>query len=277
MNIARNRSGTTLTELLVVLVVMGVISASMTGLMVSQSRFFNDQEGQANARRVARSGTTLLMSDLRAIETNAGIVSADGTSFEVRVPYRTGVICGSAGGGNMIASMLPVDSMIIANITHTGWFWIDSIGGIHYQYGAARPTPSAGDVSVCTSNAITPVTNGEIVSFPGSPPSGANPGSTVTLYQRVQYFWAASASVPGTRGLFRRIQSAASTEELVAPFDASAAFRYHMDNGSIVSAPGVMSDIRGIEFALTGLNERNVTQGQTQRAPFVTSVFFENR
>jgi hypothetical protein len=38
-----------------------------------------------------------------------------------------------------------------------------------------------------------------------------------------------------------------------------------------------MADIRGIEFALTGLNERNVTRGRTQRAPLLTSVFFENR
>lgn len=276
MTIVRNRSGTTLTELLVVMVVMGVVGAAMTGLMVSQSRFFNDQEGQANARRVARSGTTLLLSDLRAIETSSGIVTATATSFEVRVPYRVGVVCGTSGGGNLIATMQPVDSMIVANVTHTGWFWVDSIGGIHYRLGAAAPS-AGGAASVCTGNAVTPIPNGDVVSFPGSPPSGANPGSTVTLYQRVQYFWGNSTSVPGTRGLFRRIQSAALSEEMVAPFDTTAAFRYHMNDGSIVSTPGTMADIRGIEFALTGLNERNVTGGRTQRAPLLTSVFFENR
>jgi prepilin-type N-terminal cleavage/methylation domain-containing protein len=276
MTIVRNRSGTTLTELLVVMVVMGVVGAAMTGLMVSQSRFFNDQEGQANARRVARTGTTLLLSDLRAIETSSGIVTATPTSFEVRVPYRVGVVCGTSGGGNLIATMQPVDSMIVASVTPTGWFWVDSIGGIHYRLGASSPS-AGGAASVCTGNAITPIPNGDVVSFPGSPPAGANPGSTITLYQRVQYFWGNSTSVPGTRGLFRRIQSAAMSEEMVAPFDTTAAFRYHMNDGSIVSSPGTMADIRGIEFALTGLNERNVTRGRTQRAPLLTSVFFENR
>lgn len=275
MKLTGHRSGTTLTELLVVMVVMGVVGASMTGLMVSQSRFFNDQEGQANARRVARTPTTLLLSDLRAVETTNGIVSANSNSFDVRVPYRTGVVCG-ASAGSLIATMQPVDSMIVANVTHTGWFWVDSIGGVHYQLAGAAPSNASGSASVCTSNNITPIANGNVVAFPITP-SGANPGSTVTLYQRVQFFWGNSASVPGTRALYRRVLSAGQSEELVAPFDTSAAFRYHMANGTIVSNPGTMSDVRGIEFSLTGLNERNLTSGRTQRTPLVTSVFFENR
>ena len=275
MKIMNNRSGTTLTELLVVMVVMGVVGASMTGLMVSQSRFFNDQEGQANARRVARTPTTLLLSDLRAVETTNGIVSATPSSFDVRVPYRTGVVCG-ASGGSLIATMQPVDSMIVANVTHTGWFWVDSIGGVHYQLAAAAPSNAPGSASVCNNSNITPITGGDVVAF-AITPSGANPGSTVTLYHRVQYSWGNSASVPGTRALFRRVLTSGQAEELVAPFDTSAAFRYHMANGSMNSNPSVMSEVRGIEFSLTGLNERNLTSGRTQRTPLVTSVFFENR
>jgi type II secretory pathway pseudopilin PulG len=276
MKILNNRSGTTLTELLVVMVVMGVVGASMTGLMVSQSRFFNDQEGQANARRVARTPTTLLLSDLRGVETTNGIVSANSGSFDVRVPYRTGVVCG-ASGGSLIATMQPVDSMITANVTHTGWFWVDSIGGVHYQLAGAAPSGASGSASICTTgNNVTPIPNGDVVAFPITP-SGANPGSMVTLYHRVRYFWANSTSVPGTEGLFRRVLSSGFTEELVAPFDTSASFRYHMANGTMDPNPSVMSDVRGIEFSLTGLNERNLTSGRTQRAPLVTSVFFENR
>lgn len=276
MKILQSRSGTTLTELLVVMVVMGVLGASMTGLMVSQSRFFNDQEGQANARRVSRTPTTLLLSDLRSVETTNGIVSAGPTSFDVRVPYRTGVVCGLSGGGSLIATLQPIDSMVASNVAHTGWFWVDSIGGVHYQLGAAKPSNASGSASVCTTNSVTPITGGDVVSFPINP-SGANPGTIVTLYHRVQYFWGNSASVPGTRALFRRVLTAGSSEELVAPFDTSATFRYHMANGTLTSNPGVMSDVRGIEFSLTGLNERNLTSGRTQRTPLVTSVFFENR
>jgi hypothetical protein len=275
MSMLRNRSGTTLTELLVVMVVMGVIGASMTGLMVSQSRFFNDQEGQANARRVARAPTTLMFSDLRGVETTTGIVSANADSFDVRMPYRTGVVCDNSGI-NVIATMMPVDSMFSVQVKHTGWFWVDSIGGVHYQLGAAKPTVS-GNSTDCTNNGVTPIAGGEIVTF-GIAPSGANPGTPVTLYQRVKYFWGNSTSVPGTRALFRRILSGGgATEEVAAPFDASASFRYHMVNGTMNANPGTMSDIRGIEFNLTGLNERNVTGGRTQRTPLVTSVFFENR
>ena len=275
ITIMRNRRGTTLTELLVVMVIMGVLGAAMTGLMVSQSRFFNDQEGQANARRVARTPTTLLLSDLRGVETTNGIVSADASSFDVRVPYRTGIVCGATAGA-LVVTMQPVDSMVLANVTHTGWFWVDSIGGVHYQLGAAAPSSASGSASVCTGNGVTPITTGDVMSFPMTP-TGANPGSIVTIYQRVTYYWGNSTSVPGTRALFRRINTGGSVEELAAPFDASAGFRYHLVNGTITSTPGTMSDIRGIEFNLTGLNERNLTSGRTQRTPLVTSVFFENR
>jgi hypothetical protein len=275
MNVLKSRSGTTLTELLVVMVVMGVVGASMTGLMVSQSKFFNDPEGQANARRVARTPTTLLLADLRGVETTNGIVSANSGSFDVRVPYRTGVVCGISGG-SLIATLQPVDSMITANVVHTGWFWVDSIAGVHYQFAGAAPSGASGSASTCTANNVTPIPNGDVVAFPTTP-SGANPGSTVTLYHRIRYFWANSTSVPGTEGLYRRVLSSGFTEELVAPFDTSAAFRYHMVNGTMDSNPSVMSDIRGIEFSLTGLNERNLTSGRTQRTPLVTSVFFENR
>jgi hypothetical protein len=272
----RNRSGTTLTELLVVMVVMGVVGASMTGLMVSQSRFFNDQEGQANARRVSRTPTTLLLSDLRAVEATNGVVSADANSFDVRVPYRTGVVCGESGG-KLVVTMQPVDSMVLTNVSHTGWFWVDSIGGVHYQLGAAAPSGASGSASVCASNNVTAITNGNVVAFPITP-TGANPGSAVTVYQRVQYTWGNSTTVPGTRALFRRVLTGGgSAEELVAPFDSTAVFRYHLVNGTITSTPSTMSEIRGIEFNLTGLNERNLTSGRTQQTPLVTSVFFENR
>jgi hypothetical protein len=70
------------------------------------------------------------------------------------------------------------------------------------------------------------------------------------------------------------------TEELSAPYDASAKFSFFV--GSSVTpqdaAPGDLSTLRGIQLNMTGLSER-APSGATfkQRAPFVTAVFFKNR
>ncbi|MCI0436176.1 MAG: hypothetical protein L0271_21420 [Gemmatimonadetes bacterium] len=263
-----------LTELIVVMVVMGIIGAAMTGLMVSQSRFFNDQEGQASARRVARAGTSMLLADLRMVEPG-GILAAAPDSFTILVPYRLGVICGAAGGLTA-AALQPVDSVVSAEAGYSGFAFIDSTNAVRYV--GAAPTVGAGGVATCIAQGVDTIPGGRVVVI-ASTPAGANPGSPILMLQRLTYAIRPSTAVPGRRGLYRRVVDLNRFEELTAPLDTTATFRYFTSaTAAPVTNPSPLSSVIGVQLELVGYNERQgVAQGRTQRAPLLTSVFFENR
>jgi len=269
-----NRPGSMLTELVVVMLVMGVIGASITGLLVTQSRFFNDQEGQAAARRVARAGTSMLFADLRMVE-NGGIVAAVPDSFTILVPYAWGVSCGPAGGRTH-ATLQPVDSVMLAEAGYSGWAYIDSTNAVSYVTPGGNI--NAGTASTCTGQGVDPIAQGRVISIVGTP-AGANPGSPLFLVQKLTYKLRPSVAVPTQLGLFRTIVDRNLTEELAGPLDRTATFRYFVSpTGAPVTNPSPVTSVTGIQLELVGFNERaGIAQGQTQRAPLLTSVFFENR
>ncbi len=270
----RVRQGSMLTELIVAMVVMGLVGAAMTSLMVGQSRFFNDQEGQASARRVARAGTSLILSDLRMVENN-GVVAAAPDSFTILVPYRMGVVCG-VSSGNTHAAMQPADSVTLAEAGHSGWAYIDSTMAVNYVVPGG--SVGTGSPSVCTAQGVDTIPRGRVISITGTV-AGANPGSPLFLVQRLTYAFRPSTAVPGQRGLYRRTVAANRLEELAAPFDTTARFSYFTTSmGAAVPNPSPLNSVRGIQLELVGFNERGgVARGRTQRAPLMTSVFFENR
>ena len=84
----------------------------------------------------------------------------------------------------------------------------------------------------------------------------------------------------GGTGLFRKRLDDSYEEELSAPYDASAKFRFFVGNSTVAqdAAPADLSTIRGIELNMTGMSERAPSgDTQRQRATFVTAVFFKNR
>ncbi len=277
MLMSRNRAGTTLTELLVTLVVLSIVGTGMIRLMTSQSRFFNEQEGTASARRVARSGLNLLFTDLRRVETDSSVILATPSVINVRLPYWTGISCGTdAGLSGTHISMPPIDSLTLADAGYTGYGWIDTNGDPHFRAGSNF---GAGDPTVCAGRNVAVVAHPRARVMKVTPAIlGAPEGTPVFVWQDVMYWFGSSISVPGQRGLFRTITTKVATEEIAAPFDNTAAFAYYVPgSGTPVSNPAPGTPIVGIDLDLIGLNERNITNGRTQRAPFETALYFKNR
>jgi hypothetical protein len=115
-------------------------------------------------------------------------------------------------------------------------------------------------------------------------PGGAGLGAPVFLYAKVRYELKASLAVPGKIGLYRTQiapNGAESTEELVAPFAATARWRFFVVSNSNTAQdnpPAQLSDLRGLELHLDGISEyiaAGLTSNET--APFTTAVFFKNR
>jgi prepilin-type N-terminal cleavage/methylation domain-containing protein len=275
MKMLRSRPGFSLAETLVSLAIMGIIGVALTRLLVTQSQFFNEQSAQMNARSVSRSATSMVIQELRMLDVGGGVVAAARDSITIRVPYRMGIVC--ATGGNTTASFLPVDSSMNATAGFSGYAWRDSTTGA-YTYQEAGATTGSGTASTCTTANITTVSGGTVLSVAPAAPSAATPGTPIFLFQRVTYMFKNSASVPGTIGLFRRVVANNTEEELVAPFDTAAKFRfYDLNSASAQDAvPSPLSNIRGVELVLTAVNERPTRSGATTSA-YTTAVWFKNR
>src|SRR5262249_14707283 len=119
---SQSRQGFTLAEVIVAMVILAIIGTSLVRLLMSQSRFFEKQNASREARVVSRAALNLLLSELRMVETTAGVVAASSTSLTLRVPYAFGIVCGTSGAVTTI-SMLPVDSVMNAEPGFSGYAW----------------------------------------------------------------------------------------------------------------------------------------------------------
>ncbi|MBA3645018.1 MAG: prepilin-type N-terminal cleavage/methylation domain-containing protein [Gemmatimonadaceae bacterium] len=278
------RPGYSLPELLVGLVLLGIVAALFTRLIVSQARFFDLQSQSNAARNVSRGPINRVVSDLRMVEAEGGVISAGVSQVTIRVPYAIGVVCSTQGNPPATeVTLLPVDSVMYNAPGFYGYAWRDNASG-HYTYvesgAAAGPKQVSG---ACTSNGITNLTNGPRVSLTPALPAAATLGTPVMLFRRVQYEFKASALVPGTVGLFRTVilqNGTTRSEELAAPFAATASFGFYTVGSQTPSttAPADLSTLRGFELHLDGMSERTPSgKSAAATTPFTTAVFFKNR
>jgi hypothetical protein len=265
-------------------------------MLVAQGRFFNEQYGQRSARSVSRAPMNFLLSELRMVQDHGGVAAAqaDGKRIRLKVPYRFGVLCGTAGGAT-VASMLPVDSTVSA--TYAGWAW-RTTSGSYTEVVASAPlgadslrdvTGLAGEAT-CTAAYI----HKTVVTIAGGatrvgrvlelrPPSAAAPTiSPVYLWQFVAYEFKPSTAYPDRIGLYR-VQAdgtpAASEVELMAPFDTSARFRFFVAGveDSQPDVPADLTTIRGLELVLNGAAGAPASVHSKPAVNRVTTaVFFKN-
>ena len=264
-------------EMLIGLVITSIIGALLGRLLISQARFYDRQSASHEARSVSRSALNMMLSDLRMVEVGGGLTFASDTAIVARVPYALGVVCGTVGGVTTI-SVLPTDSVAYATAGPTGIAWRDSAGA--YSYVTSGVTLSAGAALTCTTANITTLAGGRLVNVSPALPGGAQPGHPVFLVQDLRYAFRPSAAIPGRRGLYRVVVSTGTTDELVAPLDTAARFRFLVLNNATAQAapPAPLTNLRGLEVTLTGQSEVAPGGGTApSRAPFTTAVYFKNR
>src|SRR5689334_24496074 len=123
------RRGFTLAELLVGMVIMGIIGVALSTLIVSQSRFYDNQAQRRRARFVSRTAVNAALSDLRMVEATGGVVAATAKQVTLRVPYAIGTVCASTPA-QMTLSIWPLDSTVYATASFSGYAWRDSVGTV---------------------------------------------------------------------------------------------------------------------------------------------------
>jgi prepilin-type N-terminal cleavage/methylation domain-containing protein len=288
------RSGYTLIELLIAIMILGIIATAMTRLMVTQANFTSAQASLRGARSVSRDAYNILMTDLRMVQDSGGLTYAKADSIKVRVPMAWGLVCAVSATYTTV-SLVPVDSALFALGTYGGTAYRDTTSGVFQWYPVV-----SGDVitdeatpSVCTD---TTGTNPGIFtqSYLGRAGrlkrvklmAGAPVGTPMFIYQEILYAFDASAAFPGKgRGLWRTVTGTGAAagwtrDEIIAPFDTSARFKFYVYNQdtSQVAVPSPISTVRGFDLVLNGLSIRPPSGGTTQKITKVTTaVFFKDR
>jgi hypothetical protein len=176
---------------------------------------------------------------------------------------------------------------------YAGFAWRDSLTA---TYTIVTPSaPTTGDApavsnspSVCTGNGGGQANlrtyslngrTGDILDLKASSPSGAQVGSSVFMWQRVTYTFASSTKYPGFVGLWRNVDGAAAPEELLAPFDGTASFRFFASGADTsVVVPPAVSTIVGLDLVLNAISSRVVSDNVSSHSmsKVRTSVFFKN-
>jgi len=272
-NQRQTRRGFTLLEMLVGMVIFAIIGALFTKLLSTQGQFF-DKQGLSNAaRNVSRGSLNRLVSDLRMIETSGGVIAASATSLTLRVPFAIGVVC-SSNANSTAVSMLPVDSVVYNAEGFYGYAWRHAVTGAYtYVENPAAHDKTTG-ANACNAVAITTLPEGRAARITPII-TESSLGTPVFLYRRIRYEFKASTAVPGKTGLYRTVifpGGAQEEEELVAPFAATARYRFFIagDNSTAYDAPPAdLTTIRGIELNLDGMSEYTAAgQSAPENAPF---------
>ena len=288
------RSGYTMIELLIAIMILGIIATAMTRLMVTQANFTSAQSALRGARSVSRDAYNILMTDLRMVQDTGGLTYAKPDSIRVRVPMAWGLVCATTATYTTV-SLVPYDSALFALGTYGGTAYRDTTFGTFQWYPVV-----AGDVianeptaAVCTDTVALAVgiftqsylgrlgTQKRVKRMVGAPV-----GTPMFIYQEILYAFDASAAYPGKgKGLWRTVTGtgAASTwtrDEIIAPFYTSARFKFYVFNQdtSQFTVPAQISSIRGLDLVLNGLSIRPPSGGTTQKiAKVTTAVFFKDR
>jgi prepilin-type N-terminal cleavage/methylation domain-containing protein len=281
--IRRSRSGFTLPELIVGIVIFAIIGALFTGLIQTQGRYY-DRQGMANAaRNVSRASLNRVVSDFRMIEATGGIVAASPTSLTLNIPYAIGIECGD-GPTSSILTLLPVDSTTYKQAGFFGYAWRNAFTGAYTYVTTAAEKTSGDPTGVCAAALVTSVPGGQLVSVKPVLPVAAGLGTPVFLFSRIQYAFLPSTLIPGKIGLYRTSiapDGTQSSEELVAPFASTAKWRFFTVAGGTVAqdaAPADLTTVRGLELHFDGTSESNAaTKAAPETALFTTAVWFKNR
>jgi prepilin-type N-terminal cleavage/methylation domain-containing protein len=292
------RGGFTLVEILTALTILGLIGALFVRLIIAQSRFSEGQMALRNARTVSRNAMNIMLTDLRMVQDNGGLQAAARESVTVRVPVAFGLLCSTLGGSTM--SLVPVDSAMTALAQYAGWAYRDSVTGIYTYMNAATVggfgSVTSGTATLCTDSVtgpgILPVSYGtrttRVITVTDAASGAPNAGWPVFVYQQITYKFDTSTAYPHRIGLFRIVKTndpnAPIKDEIIAPFDTSAKFRFYVLNADTAQSdsPGTtaaaLATVRGLQLVLAGASPR-VPQGSSQakQAALVTGVFFKNR
>ena len=292
----RARAGFSLVELVVAITILGIIGVALTKMVIGQTRTFQIDNGARRARMTGRNAMNILTTDLRMAQDYGSIDSIDTAKnrwVDLKVPIAFGIVC-EKNAGNVVLSIVAVDSFQTASAKYGGYAVRNSSTGLYeYSRSTSSDTIKTVDPSRCHgAPAIYADTfplagrKGNVFIASPAPQAGATVGAPAFVYQSVRYQFDTSTIYSKRLGLYRKIRGRGNTdslsEELIAPFDTSARFRYYTNPWTTrdtvtKTAPADVNTIRGLQIYLPAQASDTVPGAKAPRTATTTmSVFFKN-
>jgi prepilin-type N-terminal cleavage/methylation domain-containing protein len=199
--ISRQR-GFTLTEMMFVLVLFGLVAAATMRIIVRQQRFYASTTDLIALRNTLRDAGAALPSDLRGISmTGSDIYAMSDSAITFRLSTGMSVIC-SIGATRLTAVIPPTN--LSSNSGISTWMTAPTTGDTAFVYneGATSalsddswqqvPVTAALTIGTCpTSSGYTSTTteanNSQTVTFGTALASGVVPGSVIRFYRTAKY------------------------------------------------------------------------------------------
>ena len=240
-----SRSGFTMIELLIGLVVGLVLLASVVQMLIVQSHGYRKQREIVDIRETAREAAALLAWDLRQSAVGGSTLAAmTANSVTLRSPRGVGIICAKhptlpryglwKTGGNILATT--DDSAVVYQLARDKWqaLKITAVGTPAAMGVAACAWPGARPPDVVVEFAVGAKTDTSYIKV----------GAPFRNFRRVQY---AEYQVNSRWWLGRKVGAAASYEQLTGPLVAPAsnglAFAYYDTLGVTTANPAAVGSI----------------------------------
>ena len=240
-----SRSGFTMIELLVGLVVGLIVLGSVVQMLIVQSHGYRKQREIVDIRETAREATALLAWDLRQSAVGGSPLAAMGAnSITLRSPRGVGTICAKHAtlpryglwktGGNILATT--DDSAMVYQVGRDKWqaLKITAVG-----------TPAAMGVAACAwPGARPPDVVVEFAVGTKSDTSYIKVGAPFRNFRRVQY---SEFQLNSRWWLGRKVGAAATYEQLTGPLAAPVSngltFAYYDTLGAVTANPANVASV----------------------------------
>lgn len=261
----RSPTGFTLVEMLIALVITGVMAGAVISLLMGQNRFYGSTDDAVFAEQNLRATSDLLSSELRSIYAasgadNSDLVTAQSDELTFRVDRKRGVVCGTSSGDVYVFLFSEATAPNVKS-SGRGHAIREAFSSSIWSYDSWDPMSSTMDRSPDTDNTITDTceSNGgpaatsqnydQFVAFRDWGAAEPENGSILRIYGEVTYTFGPSGFGSGT-AIFRNGQ------ELAAPFESDAGFRYVTDGGVQSSMSSSSFDqIERIRVSATAVGE----------------------
>lgn len=288
---ARRRSGATLVELLVTMVVAGIALTLITAICLRQQRIFADMADQVASYAQLRDAEAILPIDLRAASSIGGdIRDARDTSLELRGTIASAVVCDTVAHGIVLApAVANADSyggyLSTVSAGDTAWVLLvsDSVErwrpfriGASDAYragGCAAQGPRLSNAALTTPRIVLTIDSLSPSAALGAPLRITRP-IRYSLYRAADGDWYLGQrdwNVAGAR--FNSVQPVSGP--FLSPASGGLAFRYLDAAGNVLANPvvdtrliaGIRAEVRsGTKLAVRALG------AAAQRGPHVDSA-----
>jgi prepilin-type N-terminal cleavage/methylation domain-containing protein len=290
-----SRTGFTLVELIVTLVLASLVAGATVRLLLRQQRFYNATTELIQTRQQVRQAVAMLPSDLRGISSIGGdIYAMTDSSLEFRSVFGSSVVCVNAGG-----KLSTVPRVLVKGSALTNWSLLPSVGDsllvyndstsfastddawTRHQITGVSTITSASSTSGCPTSTLLTQAGDLTTSNPSyqltlSPAASSKiaPGSGIRFFRRVHYSVYKAADNKWYLGFFDcktgRVPVCNAMQPIAGPFQPYATngtsgvqFAYYDSTGAVTTTRTLVARIslvvRGQATALLNLTGDGAT------------------